>query len=132
MTEDEKLDAAVRRILIERRRPDPEQFRNRLAMFLIFAYLVQLPLLVWKTIPDGNKEIINYILGQISGMATTVVGYYFISKVGEAALDRQRVENTSKLTDLAAAALNAPAGGEPQPVTVVNSEDDAIPVEQKK
>lgn len=84
-----------------------ERFRNWLALCLIVAFVAILPLLVWKTIPDTNKEIIVYMIGQLSGMATTAIGFYFVSKAGQDALDSKRAENTGKLADAVVAAAQA-------------------------
>jgi len=88
--------------------PDPaERFRNWLALCLIVAFVAILPLLVWKVIPDANKEIIVYMIGQLSGMATTAIGFYFVNKAGQDALDAKRTENTGKLADAVVAAAQA-------------------------
>lgn len=121
MTDQDALDAAIKRLLIgaqkdAKPRVDPvDRFRNWLAGILVFAFVGTLPLLLWKDIPEKNKDTITYILGQISGMALTVTGFYFVSKVTDAALDKQRVENTAKFAD----AINATAAANtPPPVTV--------------
>ena len=90
--------------------PHADKFRNRLAFALILAFVAMLPLLVWQTIPEANKEIIVYMIGQLSGMATTAIGFYFIQKAGQDALDAKRTENTGKLADaVVAAAAASPA-----------------------
>ena len=87
---------------------DPaERFRNWLALCLILAFVAILPLLVWKVIPEANKEIIVYMIGQLSGMATTAIGFYFVNKAGQDALDAKRTENTGKLADAVVAAAQA-------------------------
>lgn len=124
MTTDSDLDDALRRILFKKPPKAPkseDRFRNLLALFLILAFVGTLPLLIWKTIPDSNKETIVYILGQISGMALTVVGFYFVKNSGENALDTKRTENTAKAFDaIKAAAESAPA---PQEVATGKPED---------
>lgn len=76
-----------------------EKVRNRLAFFLVLSFVAVLPLLFWVTIPGDNKEILVYMIGQLSGMATTVLGFYFVNKVGQDASDARRTENTSKALD---------------------------------
>lgn len=90
-------------------------FRNWLAFCLIAAFIAVLPLLVFKTIPGDNKEIIVYMIGQLSGMATTAIGFYFVNKAGQDALDAKRTENTGKMADAVVAAAAAGSGGEPKP-----------------
>ena len=84
-----------------------EVMRNLLAFLLVGAFIATLPLFVFKSIAAENKEIIVYMVGQLSGMATTALGFYFVSKVGQDALDAKRTENTAKLADLATNALEA-------------------------
>lgn len=84
-----------------------ERFRNWLAFCLVSAFIAVLPLLVFKTIPGDNKEIIVYMIGQLSGMATTALGFYFVNKAGQDALDAKRADNTGKMADAVVAAANA-------------------------
>lgn len=87
----------------------PDRFRNILAFVLIAAFIAVVPLFVFKTIPTDNKEIIVYMVGQLSGMATTALGFYFVNKAGQDALDSQRTDNTSKALDAIKAAQESPA-----------------------
>jgi len=112
---------------------NPDWFRNLLAFFLISAFVGVLPLLIYKTIPSDNKEVIVYIIGQLSGMATTALAFYFTQKAGQDALDSKRAEATGKMADTIATATAAalapppspapddggerPAGEEPKPST---------------
>lgn len=96
-----------------------ELVRNFLAILLIGVFVSTVPLLVWKTIPEQNEQLLTYILGQLSGMATTALAFFFAIKAGEAALDRKRAENTGKLADAITAAagsmppVDQPLGGQP-------------------
>ena len=71
-----------------------ENVRNSLASVLVVAFIASIPLFVFKTIPEANKEIIVYMIGQLSGMALTALGFYFVNKVGQDALDAKRSDNT--------------------------------------
>lgn len=84
-----------------------DTFRNWLAFFLISAFVAVLPLLVFKTIPGENKEIIVYMIGQLSGMATTAIGFYYISKAGQDAADAKRADNTGAAFRAIEAAANS-------------------------
>lgn len=95
--------------------PAVEGFRNWLAFFLVAAFIAVLPLLVFKTIPGDNKEIIVYMIGQLSGMATTAIGFYFVNKAGQDELDAKRTENTGKMADAVVAAAAAGSTGETKP-----------------
>lgn len=84
-----------------------ERMRNLLAFLLVGAFIVCLPALFIKAIPDANKDIVTYMVGQLSGMALTVIGFYFINKVGQDAVDAKRVETTGKMAEAVIAAANA-------------------------
>lgn len=87
--------------------PDAERFKNLLAFALVGAFIACIPLFVYKTIPDANKDIITYMVGQLSGMALTALGFYFVNKAGQDALEQVRAENTGKAMDAITAAANA-------------------------
>jgi len=89
----------------------PDRVKNLLAFSLVGAFIALIPLFVYQTIPDGNKDIIVYMVGQLSGMALTALGFYFVNKAGQDALDAKRAENTGKLADNAKAAIEAATGG---------------------
>ncbi len=80
-------------------------FRNALAFFLITAFIMTLPLLIFKIVPTGNKDTITYILGQLSGMATTCLAFYFTQKAGQDALDAKRADTTAKAFEAVSAAV---------------------------
>lgn len=95
---------------------DADRFRNMLAFALIGAFIAVVPLFVYKTIPTENKEIIVYMVGQLSGMATTALGFYFVTKAGQEALDTKRAETTGKMAEAVVAAANASPPGAPAPL----------------
>lgn len=95
-----------------------ERMRNLLAFMLVGSFISVLPVLTFRAIPAESKEIFTYMVGQLSGMATTVLGFYFVSKVGQDAVEAKRLEvdakrsdNTGKMAD----AVIAAAGGKPTP-----------------
>jgi hypothetical protein len=104
-------------------------FRNALAFFLVTSFVSTVPLLVFKTIPVTNKEIIVYMLGQLSGMATMALGFYFTNKAGQDALDSKRAESTGKLADAVVAAANAPGPPPPPPPDPPPPEPDPAPAD---
>jgi hypothetical protein len=105
-----------------------EIMRNLLAFFLVSSFVGVIPVLLFKAIPVENKEILVYIIGQLSGMATMALGFYFINKVGQDALDTKRADNTGKLADAVTAAVNK-AGDGPADVKIVNTKLDPVPAE---
>lgn len=93
--------------MIEPATKDVDRFRNFLAFALIGTFVSVIPLFVFKTIPEQNKDIITYMVGQLSGMALTALGWYFVNKAGEDALASKRTETTGKLADAVVAASNS-------------------------
>lgn len=92
---------------------DADRFRNFLAFALVGAFITCIPLFAVKAIPTANKDIVTYMVGQLSGMALTALGFYFVNKAGQDALDAKRAETTGKMADAVVAAANAtPAGGD--------------------
>lgn len=86
-----------------------ERTRTRLANFLIGAFVLVLPILLFKDIPPKNEQIITYMLGQLSGAALLVLGFYFVNNVGRDQLDAAKSENTGKALDaIAAVAATTP------------------------
>jgi hypothetical protein len=88
-----------------------ERVRNRLALFLVSAFVGALPFMLFKTIPEANKEIIVYMIGQLSGMATTALGFYFVNKIGQDALDAKRSDNTAAAFEAIKETARASNGG---------------------
>lgn len=89
----------------------PDKFRNILAFFLVGSFVTMLPALIVWAIPAANKDIVTYMVGQLSGMAATVLGFYFVNKAGQDALDQQKADNTGKALD--AITATAQAGNTP-------------------
>lgn len=90
-----------------------EYMRNLLAFMLVLAFISVLPVFTFKTIPEANEQIITYMVGQLSGMALTALGFYFVNKAGQDVADAKRSENTKTLGDAINKALdqNAPSDG---------------------
>lgn len=90
-----------------------ERMRNLLAFLLIGAFISVLPVLTFRVIPPANMNIVTYMVGQLSGMALMVLGFYFVNKVGQDAADDKRADNTGKaleaITTVAQSTASAPA-----------------------
>jgi len=95
----EDHDAAIKKI---------EGTRNLLAFLLIGAFITAMGALFAIAIPQKNEQLLTYMLGQLSGMAVTVLGFYFVNKVGQDAVDAKRVDNTAKALDAITAATSTP------------------------
>lgn len=76
-----------------------EFMRNLLAFLLTGAFISVLPVLTFKAIPSANEQILTYMLGQLSGMATMALGFYFVKQAGQDAVDAKKTENTEKAFD---------------------------------
>lgn len=100
-----------------------EWMRNLLAFLLVAAFVGMIPAFLFKSIPEGNNDIITYMLGQLSGMAITVLGFYFVNKVGQDALDAKRSDNTGKLAEAVHKALDSTPGALPDE-DVIHTGDD--------
>jgi hypothetical protein len=84
-----------------------ERMRNLLAFSLVAAFVGALISFSLREIPKESKDIITYMVGQLSGMATMALGFYFVNKVGQDALDATRAENTGKMAEAVTTALKA-------------------------
>lgn len=89
-----------------------ERIRFQLAFFLTGAFVGALFTFTFKTMPSSNKDILTYMVGQLSGMALMALGFYFTNKVGQDALDATRSENTGKMAEAVTAALKTGDKGE--------------------
>jgi hypothetical protein len=89
-----------------------ERMRNLLAFLLVGAFVSMLPALMIFAIPADNKDIITYMVGQLSGMALTALGFYFVNKVGQDALDATRADNTGKMAEAVTTALKTAGTGD--------------------
>lgn len=89
-----------------------EFMRNVLAFLLVGAFVGGAGAMFFFAIPEQNKELVSYMAGQLSGMALMALGFYFVDKVGQAALDAKKTDNTGKLADLAKEALKTGGAGD--------------------
>lgn len=93
-----------------------EFMRNLLAFLLVAAFVSCFPVLTFKAIPSENKDLITYMLGQLSGMATMALGFYFVNKAGQDTLDEKRADNTKAMaeamTETAKTARSAQGGSD--------------------
>ncbi|WEK42997.1 MAG: hypothetical protein P0Y64_16895 [Candidatus Sphingomonas colombiensis] len=77
--------------------------RGALAFLLLGAFSIALFVMFWRTIPEGNRETLTYMLGQLSGMVTTALAFYYSSSKSSA--DRNDI--TAKALDTVAAGIAA-------------------------
>jgi uncharacterized membrane protein len=107
---------------------DADRFRNLLAFALIGAFVGVIPLFVYKSIPEANKDVITYMVGQLSGMALTALAFYFTNKAGQDALDVKKSDNTAKAFEAITATAGAATGSrDPNAIR----EGDEVTMEKK-
>lgn len=92
------------------RAPNIRLLANVIGCSLVSGFLGSLAALFVIPIPPENKELIIYMLGQLSGFAGGIVAYHYTSKAGEKELDEQRASNTGKMADAIKSALQAAPG----------------------
>jgi hypothetical protein len=81
---------------------------NVIGCALVSGFLGALGALFIIPIPPENKELIIYMLGQLSGFAGGIVAYHYTSKAGEREMEVQRADNTGKAFEAIRAAQEAP------------------------
>ena len=106
--------------------------RNILALLLVCAFVGAMMAFSYFLIPEKNKEIITYMVGQLSGMAGTVLSFYFVNKAGQDALDTKRADNTGKLVDAVIVAQQSPAAAEPDVILEPGETAQAAPAGDNK
>lgn len=55
------------------------------ALLLLWGLIVAAVLFV--PVPEGNRDMLNILIGAVGGTVTTIVGYHFGSSSGSAAKD---------------------------------------------
>lgn len=58
------------------------QIRAALAAVLVAGFLIAIGLLFWRGIPENNRELMSYMLGQLSGFVAAIVVFNFGSTQG--------------------------------------------------
>ena len=51
--------------------------RSTLALLLVLSFQIALAALFKVSVPETNRDMVIYMLGQLSGMVTTAVAFYF-------------------------------------------------------
>ncbi|ALJ12653.1 hypothetical protein [Sphingopyxis macrogoltabida] len=108
-----------------------ERTRNILAFLLVGAFVAVIPFLLFKVIPEKNEQIITYMVGQLSGMAVMALGFYFVNKVGQDAIDATKAENSRKFADAVVAVAQATGSSTPEPDVILRPGETAQAEEPK-
>lgn len=89
--------------------------RTYIGAAVVAAFIIAGGLLFAFAIPKTNEQLLTYMLGQLSGLATAIVSFHFGSSRG------------SEEKTAAMAALN---DGTPQQVEVINDSEQPVPVKE--
>ncbi len=68
--------------------------RDLIGLVLIGSFIGAMGAMFVIAIPASNKDLLTYMLGQLSGFVAAVVALHYVSKAGEKELDQTRAENT--------------------------------------
>lgn len=86
--------------------------RGTLATLLLGAFSLSLFVLFKWPVPTENKETLTYMLGQLSGMVTSALAFYFATS-----------KSSAEKTDVIASMADAPAT-----VKIDQPRDEPVPV----
>lgn len=90
-----------------------ERMRNLLAFLLVGAFISVIPMAMMFVIPEKNRDLVTYAVGQLSGMALLALGFFFVNKAGQDAADEKRADNTGKALDAMKAVAENTGGATP-------------------
>ena len=90
-------------------------FRNRLTAFLVGSFVGALMLMIFYGMPTTSKDIVTYMVGQLSGMTLMALGLYFTKGAGQEAADEAKTANTGKMAEAITAAAKAGTTDSDQP-----------------
>ena len=62
--------------------------RGALAVALVVAFCAALAALFWLAVPESNRDMVTFMLGQLSGFAATALAFFFGTTQGNANKDR--------------------------------------------
>ena len=71
-----------------------EIYQYVLGGLIAVGFMVLLGLLIYKGVPETNKDLLNITVGALIGSFSTLVGYFFGSSKGSA--DKNRLLNEKK------------------------------------
>lgn len=104
---------------------DRRYFANVLGAAAIAGFFGALFALFIVPIPTENRDLVTYMIGQLSGFAGGVFAHHYASKSGDREADQMRAETQSKALDTVQAAIAAVPPGRPK-----GTPDDPVAVEE--
>jgi len=57
-------------------------FQYVLGSLIVIGFFVLMVVLVYTSVPDQNKDLLNLVVGALIGSFATVVGYFYGSSLG--------------------------------------------------
>jgi len=73
-----------------------EKFMYALAALVTLVFLALVIIVFWVTVPEPNRDLANFLLGQFAAIVTMVYTYFFGSSKGSA----DKTENELELRKL--------------------------------
>ena len=64
------------------------------ASVIVIGFFALLYILIFTEIPEGNRDVLNLVIGSLIGSFTSVVAYYFGSSKGSA--DKNKLIRTQE------------------------------------
>ena len=59
-------------------------FQYVLGALIVIGFFALLVVLVYKGVPEGNKDLLNIVVGSLIGSFSAIVGYFYGSSKGSA------------------------------------------------
>lgn len=57
-------------------------FQYVLGALIVIGFFILMVVLVYTSVPDTNKDLLNLVVGALIGSFATVVGYFYGSSLG--------------------------------------------------
>jgi hypothetical protein len=76
-------------------KPKLDLMRGFLAGSILFAFQGALAALMFSEVPEGNRELVIYMVGQLSGFVALGLGFYFQTSKSS----QEKNEAISRLSD---------------------------------
>lgn len=71
-------------------------FQYILGGVIVIGFFLLLYFLLWAVVPEGNKDLLNIVVGALIGSFTSIVGYFYGSSLGSAEKNDLLKNNTPK------------------------------------
>lgn len=88
--------------------------RGSLALILVFAFCAVQWALFSIKVPPENKETLTYAMGQLSGMVTTALAFYFATTQGSEQKTHMLADHREQKVAEGPAAVDATLNKEPE------------------